>query len=86
MAEPVLCEDLDAWRRRAVQLRAVAAEVAEVASHLNLERESCTCGESHRWKDMTQWQLHEQVLGVVEKLNGIAEKLERRAHEFKPKA
>jgi len=74
-----------AWRERAARMRAMAAEFGEIATHFNLERESCTCGESHRWKDMTQWQIHERVLGMVERINNVAAEVERRAHEFKPR-
>jgi hypothetical protein len=73
------------WRDRAIRLREMAAEIAAIASHFNLERESCTCGESHRWKDMNQWQLNERCLGVIERMNNLADTIERRAHEFTPK-
>jgi len=74
--------DRPEWRSRAARMREMASELAEMATHFNLERESCTCGESHRWKDMTQWQLNERFLGLVERINNMASDIERRAHEF----
>jgi hypothetical protein len=77
--------DRPEWRARGARMRQMSAELAEFATHFNLERESCTCGESHRWKDMVQWQLNERFLGVIEKLNNLADTIERRAHEFDAK-
>jgi hypothetical protein len=74
-----------AWIARSVRLREIAAELADMATHFNLERESCKCGESHRWKDMNQWQLHDRITGLVERMTKLGETIERRAHEFIPK-
>lgn len=70
------------WRERGARLRAMAAEIAEISLHFNLERETCTCGESSRWKHMSQWQLNERAQGIVEKINNLAEILQRRAGEL----
>ena len=73
------------WIERSVRLREIAAELAGMATHFNLERESCSCGESHRWCDMTQRQLSERMAGLVERTTQLADTIERRAHEFVPR-
>ena len=73
------------WMGVAARLRAMAAEIAQLASACNLERESCKCGESHRWRDMAQWTLHEKMNGAGERLSNLAAEIERRSHEFLPK-
>ena len=77
--------DLSAWYERASTLRAMAAHLSEIAQHFNLERKSCTCGESHRWKDMTQWQMHERMVGLVARLTNIAVEIDHHAPTFIPK-
>jgi len=73
------------WIKRSVRLREIAAELAGMAVDFNLERESCSCGESQRWRDMTQRQLSERMAGLVERTTQLADTIERRVHEFVPR-
>lgn len=80
-----MVENTGHWFEIATEMRAMAARLGMIAQHFNLERKSCTCGESHRWKDMTQWQMHERMVGLVARLTNIAVEIERNAPTFTPK-
>ena len=80
-----MADDRPEWRARAASLRDMAAELAVIAGHFNLEQDTCEHCTSTRYRDMVQWQLNERTLGVAERLTNIAATIERRAHEFRPK-
>jgi len=63
-------------------LRLMAEEMDRITGRFNLEKTTCTCGESERYLDMKQRVLSERARGIAERLRNLADDVERRAPEF----